>query len=154
MRRRRAVLSARLRRNGVPVRRGGFAGILLVALCVAACDGTSAPAPPGGGHEVHLDYGVFVQDIEPILNGRGCSNSACHGGQGSGELLLSGGDSPESDFIAVSGLVTPWEASASALLLKPLAVAAGGVEHGGGDIFADTLDVDYRTILAWVEAGR
>lgn len=136
------------------MRRGAFALALLAVVCGTGCDGASAPAPPGGGHEVHLDYGVFVQDIEPILNNRGCSNSACHGGQGSGEMLLSGGNSPESDFTAVSGLVTPWEARASTLLLKPLAVAAGGVEHGGGDIFADTTDVDYRTILAWVEAGR
>ena len=150
MRRGRALLSAGCLR----VRRGGTIVVLLASWCGAGCNGTSAPAPPGGGHEVHLDYGVFVQKIEPILNDRGCSNSACHGGQGSGELLLSGGNSPESDFIAVSGLVTPWEASASELLLKPLAVAAGGVEHGGGDIFADTTDEDYRTILAWVEAGR
>jgi hypothetical protein len=40
------------------------------------------------------------------------------------------------------------------LLLKPLAPAAGGVVHGGGDIFADSLDADYRTLRAWIAGAK
>jgi hypothetical protein len=103
-----------------------------------------------GGQPVVLDAAVFVQDIEPILQQRGCSNVACHGGQGSGELLLSGGLDVFADLQAVRGLVTTWEPQDSPLLRKPLAVAAGGVTHSGGDIFADQQDVDYQTVLSWI----
>ncbi|UCE03599.1 MAG: hypothetical protein JSW67_05280 [Candidatus Latescibacterota bacterium] len=119
----------------------------------AGCEGPQAPQAPGGGRELALDYAVFVDAIEPILQERGCSASACHGNQGSGELLLTGGLNPEADFTAVGGHVTPWEASASPLLRKPLAQAAGGDVHGGGDVFLDTSDADYRTLLQWLSAG-
>ncbi len=127
-------------------------GTRLVCAAFAGClgCGPSEPQAPGGGQEVSLDYPVFVASIEPILQSRGCSNMACHGGQGSGELLLSGGAFPEADFLAVRGLVTPWDPPQSPLLQKPLAVAAGGVVHGGGDIFVDTSDTDYVTMLEWI----
>lgn len=128
---------------------------LLAAICVAvwagaACDGPQEPGAPGGGHDVTLDYGIFVAAIEPILQQRGCSNLGCHGGQGSGELLLSGGTSPAADFLAVSGHVTPWDPPQSPLLRKPLAEIAGGAVHAGGEIFRDTTDPDYTTILDWI----
>ncbi len=114
------------------------------------CTSPQDPQPPGGGQPLPLDFAVFVEEIEPILQQRGCSNASCHGGQGSGELLLSGGSNPESDFLAVRGLVTPWEPELSPLLRKPLAESSGGEIHGGGDIFPDTNDVDYQTMLEWV----
>jgi hypothetical protein len=118
----------------------------------AACQGPQAPQAPGGGSELALDYALFLDEIEPILQERGCSASACHGNQGSGELLLTGGFNPEADFTAVRGHVTPWEPSASPLLRKPLAQTAGGDVHGGGDVFVDTSDADYRTLLEWLSA--
>jgi len=38
--------------------------------------------------------------------------------------------------------------------LKPLAVGAGGVVHGGGEIFADTTDADYQVIRAWIAGAK
>jgi hypothetical protein len=141
-----------MRRRWIPALAGaGCLAVVLAGLVSGGCEGLQDPEPPGGGPELDLDYGVFVQAVEPLLAARGCSNTACHGGQGSGELMLSGGANPEADFVAVRGHVTPWEPRASPLLLKPLAVAAGGVVHGGGDVFADTTDADYATLLAWVE---
>ena len=143
--------------NGGRARRGAErAGLVwlvrawLLGACVGSCMGPEQPEAPGGGQEVILDYDTFVAEIEPILQDRGCSNSACHGDQGSGELLLSGGDAPEADFLAVRGHVTPWDPTGSPLLRKPLAVDAGGVVHGGGDIFASTSDADYQLLLGWV----
>jgi len=115
-----------------------------------ACEGGLEPVAPGGGREVSLDAVFFMESIELILQRRGCSNVACHGGQGSGELILSGGLDPQGDLIAVTGLVTTWRPQDSALLRKPLAETAGGVQHGGGDVFADTGDVDYQTVLNWI----
>jgi hypothetical protein len=40
----------------------------------------------------------------------------------------------------------------SMLLLKPLAESAGGVVHGGGDKYANTLDATYVETLRWIEA--
>lgn len=121
---------------------------------LAACDGPVRVEPPGGGRRVDLDYAVFVRDVEPILSARGCSNAACHGGQGSGMLLLSNGSNPEADFVSIANHTYPWAPSQSPLVRKPLAVGAGGDVHGGGDIFADSLDADYRTLLQWIEAAR
>lgn len=122
----------------------------VLALAVCACDGVQEPRVAGGGPDVHLDQAVFVDRVVPVLDRRGCDSVACHGGQGSGELLLSGGLDLEADFNAVAAFTTPWAVDSSPLLLKPLAVAAGGVVHGGGDIFADTLDVDYRALHEWI----
>jgi len=69
-------------------------------------------------------------------------------------LLLSGGSDPEADFYTVRAHTRPWDPPSSPLLLKPLAVAAGGVVHGGGDIFADTTDADYQVIRAWIAGAK
>ncbi len=49
------------------------------------------------------------------------------------------------------GLLDAANPSQSLLLLKPLAIAAGGVEHGGGDKMHDTEDSAYLDFLAWIE---
>ena len=116
----------------------------------AGCRTPTAPTTASGGQPVVLDAALFVQDIEPILQRRGCSNVACHGGQGAGELLLSGGLNVSADLIAVSGLVTTWQPQDSPLLRKPLAESAGGDTHSGGDIFDDAQDADYQKLLSWI----
>jgi len=68
-------------------------------------------------------------------------------------MLLSGGTDVHRDYSTVLPLTRPWDPMSSPLLLKPLAVASGGVVHGGGDIFADTLDVDFRTLRAWISGA-
>lgn len=49
------------------------------------------------------------------------------------------------------GLVDLDQPDQSLLLLKPLAVTAGGVEHEGSDKFFDTEDGAYQDFRAWVE---
>jgi hypothetical protein len=100
-----------------------------------------------------LDYAFFAQHIEPVLQSRNCSTTGCHGGQGSGLMLLSGGTDPQADFTNVRPHTRPWDPPSSPLLLKPLAESAGGVVHGGGDVFADTTDADYRTLRLWIEGA-
>jgi hypothetical protein len=119
---------------------------------LAACNRPSAPLPPGGGVPLPLDYPSFVSRVEPIFQTRGCSTQACHGGQGSGQMLLSGGQSTLADFTAVSPLTRPLDAPP--LARKPLAVVAGGMVHGGGDIFADSTDADYRTLVRWIAGEK
>jgi len=86
---------------------------------------------------------------------RDCARTTgCHGGQGAGMLLLSGGADPEADYVAVRPHTRPWDPPSSPLLLKPLALSAGGIVHQGGTIFADTTDVDFRTIRDWIAGAR
>jgi len=49
------------------------------------------------------------------------------------------------------GLLDAQNPANSLLLLKPLAVDAGGVEHGGHDKFAGVEDSAYQDFLAWIE---
>ncbi|MFO0631750.1 MAG: hypothetical protein U0168_02765 [Nannocystaceae bacterium] len=49
------------------------------------------------------------------------------------------------------GLLDRADPTQSLLLLKPLAVAAGGVEHGGHDKMDDTSDPAYQDFLKWIE---
>ena len=118
---------------------------------LAACNGPVTPQPPGGGPTLDLDAAYFALHVEPIFTQRGCARTTgCHGGQGAGMLLLSGGTDVDEDFRSVLPHTRPWDPPSSPLLRKPLAAPYGGLVHGGGEIFADTTDVDYRTIRAWV----
>ena len=124
-------------------------GTLVVGL--AACDGPAQPQVPGGGRSLPLDYEFFSRHVEPILQSRDCTRTAgCHGGQGAGMLLLSDGSDPHADFVSAGPHTRPWDPPQSPLLRKPLAESAGGLVHGGGDIFPDTTDADYRTLLRWI----
>jgi len=133
---------------------GGWRAVLAVGTLVvglAACNGPTSIAPPGGGREVDLDFEYFVTAVEPVLVSRDCTRTAgCHGGQGAGQLLLSGGADPQADFVAVLPHTRPWDPPTSPLLLKPLAAASGGSVHQGGEIFADTSDAGYQVIRDWI----
>ena len=126
-----------------------------LALGLAACNEPTRPAVPGGGRDWTLDEPYFAAHVDPIFVSRGCTKTAgCHGGQGAGMLLLSDGSNVHADFVTVRPHTRPEAPAASPLLLKPLAASAGGLVHGGGDIFADTLDTDYLTIYAWIAGAR
>jgi hypothetical protein len=114
-----------------------------------------------------LDQAVFETTIQPILDARGCSQAGCHyrdksnpnsGGPGgsfrvfdcssdscSVEQLLANQDS-------AAGMVNIANPTNSKLLTKPLALAASGVQHLGGDIFLSTADPDYVAILGWIQS--
>jgi hypothetical protein len=49
------------------------------------------------------------------------------------------------------GLVDTEDPTASLLLLKPLDDAGGGVEHGGDQKFADTMDPTYLSFLRFIQ---
>jgi len=134
--------------------------ILLTLGGLSGCgDDTSNPTGPdvaGGGQERILDFETFRTAVAPVLHARGCSaNGDCHGGGLRGSFELSPAASPDAtfDFNQAVEQIDDLDPSASSLLLKPLAVEAGGDPHAFV-AFTSTDDADYRTILEWIAAGE
>jgi hypothetical protein len=114
-----------------------------------------------------LDYDAFKANIQPVLDRRGCSNSKCHyrdkanpsnGGPGGSFRIFNCTDDPCSEdqfranYDSASGMCDISNSTNSKILLKPLAVSAGGIQHLGGDIFLNATDPDYLTILSWIQS--
>ena len=97
----------------------------------------------------------FAQDVVPILSRLGCNAGACHGkadGQDGFRLSLFGSD-PAGDYQGVTReagarRISRLDPEGSLLLLK----ATGRAPHGGG-LRLESNSEDYRTLVAWMEAG-
>ncbi|MFZ5876356.1 MAG: hypothetical protein ACOYXU_08095 [Nitrospirota bacterium] len=113
-----------------------------------------------------LDQAAFETTIQPILDGRGCSQAGCHyrdksnpnsgGPGGSFRIFDCTGNScsPEqllANHDSAAGMANLSNPTTSKLLTKPLALSVGGVQHLGGDIFMSEADPDYATILGWIQ---
>jgi hypothetical protein len=140
---------------------------LAIAIATAACANTPLE---GEGEIPETDTARFATDVYPLLLAN-CGFVACHGGgtrpfsvYGPGRTRLD----PELDVYAPvtaaelaisygrarSMLVAPEGPRRAPLLRKPLAVEAGGAEHGGDDpwggpIFASKRDPRYVTLFYW-----
>ena len=96
------------------------------------------------------EFDAFKREIQPIFTEKGCAVGSCHG-------------APQSDFYITCGSTEEQRAfnfsqtwsfvndpvDESQLLRVPLAVAAGGRGHTGGDQFDGIDDGDYVRIKAW-----
>jgi len=113
-----------------------------------------------------LDQTTFATTIQPILDSRGCSQQGCHyrdkndpntgGPGGSFRIYDCVGNSCTPDqslanYDSASGMADIANPTGSKLLTKPLALAAGGIQHLGGDIFPSTTDPDYVAMLGWIQ---
>jgi hypothetical protein len=131
-----------------------IAAVLLVLSasgCAGEDDNPFHPEPPGFD-DPPLDEEVFVAEVLPVLNARGCSSIHCHG-SGTQSFSLTGGADPRLDYLQAANQVSFEDPAASRLLLKPLAEAAGGLPHNAPTIFHTTADPDYQTIARWVGAA-
>lgn len=137
--------------------------LLLASLPGLACVGGPGSQSPVPG----ADFDAYVEDVQPVFEAR-CSERNCHGNDdrplglyAPGRHRLDGEqadpDAPLLDdelranfdrtraFLAF--VATP---ESCELLTKPLAVHAGGVDHGAGAVFTSTIDDEYLDILDWV----
>jgi hypothetical protein len=104
----------------------------------------------------------FSTDVLPVFADK-CAGSGCHTNEGDGGGLnlddnddtLGDGSSGVIGNIKSQSAINNFSAAQSALLLKPLASAEGGqsASHTGGQIFASTVDADYKKIFCWIDAG-
>ncbi len=95
-------------------------------------------------------FDSFVMSVEPIFEKKGCTAGTCHGAPQSDFYITCGSDDDQKAFNfsqAWSFVNSPVDDSQ--ILRIPLAVAAGGRGHTGGDQFADGDDADYKTLKAW-----
>ena len=144
---------------------GWLAAAALAALAAgcAADDSTATTTLP--------EYGTvddFTAYVQPVL-AAGCASLDCHGDPGRPLRLYSlnglrqmdelrGEDESESEMTAnmlsIAGLDPGAEQIEDhLLLLKPLAVAAGGFHHVGGDLWADQGEPAYRCLHSWFRTG-
>lgn len=114
-----------------------------------------ATPPPGGGARFVLPYDAFVAQVAPVLRRHGCAaEGGCHGGGVRGTFALSPETRPDVayDFDQTRLQVDGYHPDRSALLLKPLAIAAGGSPHAV-KVFGSREDADYRVLREWVARG-
>lgn len=148
---------------------GGPAPVLgmATALVLSGCVG-----PPLEGTPIEIgSLARFESDVEPHLEAR-CAPGGCHGraerplalyapGQWRRDPARTHLDEPldalelERNARALAALGVGCAPDDSPALTKPLAVAAGGVWHGGGDVLLDPTDRAYVAIRGWlVECAR
>ncbi len=121
------------------------------------------PVPAG-------DLEAFALTVQPVLDAR-CADPTCHGRSDRPLTLFSPGRyrlDPARTFLVEALAPAELEANARVLaafaldppladdvdaclvLRKPLALTAGGCEHGGGEIFPGRDDREYRALRAWL----
>jgi hypothetical protein len=139
---------------------------LVMALALVACQGGLQDPKP----LVQLDEPYFRCKVQPILT-KSCAAFACHGDArrffhvfARNRLRLQGTErdrnAPLSDveraanFEAARAVV---DGDASLLLTKPLEGAAfhrGAEIFGGGNVFANTDDEDFKKVRAWIQGAK
>lgn len=98
----------------------------------------------------NANYGEFRDKVMPVL--RGCASGSCHGAPQSDFYITCGDDDTQRAFNfsqAWSFVDSP--AAQSQLVQVPLAVAAGGGPHTGGDQLDSTTDPDYQVLATWAD---
>ncbi len=92
----------------------------------------------------------YLTDIYPIFAARGCSAGGCHRGGGAPNGLRLE-QAAATVYPLVFARCNTTTVDASLLLVKPLFEATPN--HGGGNIFLNTDDPDYRKMHRWITDG-
>ena len=91
----------------------------------------------------------YSSRVEPILRAN-CAFGSCHGSSQS-DFYLTCGDTDEQvrhNFIIAQSFVS-MQTDRSELLLRPLSVTAGGVNHSGGDIWGSASNNEFDVVREW-----
>jgi hypothetical protein len=140
--------------------------VVVAALLAGAC----VELPPGEPL-AELDVATFAAEVQPVLDER-CAAPSCHGRPERPLAIYSPRryrreparrflDEPlDADELAANargvasfGFAIDDGLEDSLVLRKPLALAAGGARHEGGEIFVARDERDYRTLYRGLAAG-
>jgi hypothetical protein len=118
-----------------------------------ACTPTVPPGFDAAAFQNLAGFGTFRTLVQPILDSHGCTAGSCHGAPQS-DFFLTCGDSDEQvafNFSQAWAFVND-PVDDSQLLRIPLAVAAGGRGHTGGDQFASADVDDFKVVKEWARS--
>jgi hypothetical protein len=150
----------------------GARATIAVLLGAFACQGGLHDSKP----LVDLDEPYFRCHVQPVLT-KSCSAFVCHGDArrffnvfARNRLRMQGTEkdrnAPLSDkeraanFEAARAFVDSASPDSSWLFVKPLEQSAGGYFHrgaiiyGGGNVFANRDDPDFKTLQAWAQGAK
>jgi hypothetical protein len=105
-------------------------------------DAVAARAEPG--------FPRFQQDVQPILERKGCAAGTCHGAA-QADFYVTCGDNDDQvafNYTQSRAFITA-PADQSQLLIVPLSRDSGGIGHTGGDQFDGRDSADYIAIRDW-----
>ncbi len=119
-------------------------------------DGTGACStaiPSGFDPQPYLsnpNFAEFRDNVQPVLDG--CNASSCHGAPQSDFYITCGDADPQLAFnFSQTWAFVDTPVDESQLLRVPLARAAGGGPHTGGDKLASRDAATYQALRAWAE---
>lgn len=118
--------------------------------------GCSESIPPGFDAQMYTSnpsFATYKASVDPMLQEKSCGSSNCHGAPQSDYYITCGKNDEQIAFNfsqAWSFVNDPVDDSQ--LLRAPLAVAAGGRGHTGGDQFASAEDADYKALRDWAQS--
>jgi hypothetical protein len=137
-----------------------LAATAALAIAVAACTDTTQSTDTVAA----LDDMAYVRDVHPIIEAR-CGTLDCHGAANQplrvfAETGLRSADNLRNQLITSDELIANVRALAAIdpgadpadnqIVSKPLAQAAGGLFHQGGEIWPDRQDPQYLCVLGWL----
>jgi len=141
--------------------------MFLMALLLLLLTGCGQVEPGEEATLGELDHEVFKTNIQAVLDNRGCSNGACHirdkddpfaGGPGGNLRLYECTVAPctaeqlQANHDSTVGMANFVNPASSLLLTKPLAESISAIQHQGGTIFLNRSDLDYLTLLSWIQS--